>query len=68
MCIVLSTVDLVKEIAKDWGWNGEKPVEVKILVDLKISLQNGIHPNKDIVTINDFYILFVLMDWMKKRQ
>jgi hypothetical protein len=34
--IILSTVDLVKEIAKDLGWNGEKtPKDRKFLSDLK---------------------------------
>lgn len=34
--VVLSTVDLVKEIAKDLGWNGEKtPKDRKFLSDLK---------------------------------
>ena len=33
---ILSTVDLVKEIAKDLGWNGEKtPKDRKFLSDLK---------------------------------
>lgn len=55
--IILSTVDLVKEIAKDLGWNGEKtPKDRKFLSDLKDILTEWDDiPIKDIERrINDF--------------
>jgi hypothetical protein len=47
--IILSIVDLVKEIAKDLGWNGEKtPKDRKFLSDLKHIL-----PESDDIPIKD---------------
>ena len=68
--IVFSTVDLVKEIAFDLGWNGEKtPKSRKFLSELKRILSEWDDiPMKDIERRVDGYLQYIRLNGLEEKE